>query len=242
MVPENQALTSTRQHWGAWSSDQQPAPPFQAAPTTLSQPGIYLLDRPNLTQTEIRCGHLGPPRHTPDFFPLRLANYIFGGGGFSSRLMMRLRAEKGLTYGVRSQFHLRRAPGPFIISTFTPAEHTAAVIQEIRDVMTEVKNNGASAAELADAQSYYVGSFPLSLETPGGLARQLLSIDLYDLGLDYLNLYRERLLAVDQTALQATAKKYLHPEGLVTLVVGPAATCLDALGKLGQVQVLPEVQ
>jgi zinc protease len=240
MVPEAKAVATAQELWGAWSPSGQPSPPFQQAPETLCQPGIYLLDRPNLTQSEIRCGHLGPPRNNPDFFSLRLMNYVFGGGGFSSRLMMRIRAEKGLTYGIRSQFHLRRAPGPFIISTFTPAEHTAAVVQEIKDVMAAVKANGATAAELADAQSYFVGSFPLSLETPGGLAQQLLSIDLHNLGNDYLKFYRQRILEVNRAATQAAALKYLRPEDLVTLVVGPAEKCLSSLENIGPVHVMAE--
>jgi len=238
MVPEATVVATAAQFWGAWSPPNQPLPPFQQAPGTLGQPGIYLLDRPSLTQSEIRCGHLGPPRNNPDFFPLRLMNYVFGGGGFSSRLMMRIRAEKGLTYGIRSQFHFRRAPGPFMISTFTPAEHTAAVIQEIKDVMADVKANGTTAIELADAQSYFVGSFPLSLETPSGLAMQLLSIDLHNLGLDYLNLYRPRILEVNQAATQNVAQKYLQPEDMVTLVVGPAEKCLKDLEKLDTVNIL----
>jgi zinc protease len=168
-------------------------------------------------------------------------NYVFGGGGFSSRLMMRIRAEKGLTYGIRSQFHFRRAPGPFMISTFTPAEHTAAVVQEIKDVMAEVKANGATTAELTDAQSYFVGSFPLSLETPGGLAQQLLSIDLHNLGTDYLTLYRQRILEVSQAATQDVAQRYLQPEALVILVVGPSKNCLKDLEKLGPVNILPNL-
>jgi zinc protease len=241
MVPEATVVAAAVQFWGAWSPAGQPAPPYQRAPGALCQPGIYLLDHPNLTQSEIRCGHLGPPRNNPDFFPLRLMNYVFGGGGFSSRLMMRIRAEKGLTYGIRSQFHFRRAPGPFIISTFTPAEHTAAVIQEIKGVMADVKANGATATELADAQSYFVGSFPLSLETPSGLAMQLLSIDLHNLGLDYLNLYRPRILEVNQTATQTVAQKYLQPEALVTLVVGPADKFVKKLEKLGPVHILTDI-
>ena len=238
MVPEATSLATAEQFWGSWSPSSQPAPPFQNAPETVCQSGIYLLDQPTLTQSEIRCGHLGLARNNPDFFPLRLMNYIFGGGGFSSRLMMRIRAEKGFTYGIRSHFHLRRAPGPFIISTFTPAEHTAAVVQEIKEVMTNVKTNGVTAAELTDAQSYFVGSFPLSLETPSGLAQQLLSIDLYNLGSHYLHLYRPRLMAVDQSATQVAATKYLQPESLVTLVVGPAEKCVKDLEKLGPVNIL----
>ena len=238
MVPEATSLAAAERFWGGWSPASQPSPPFQEAPGNVCPAGIYLLDRPTLTQSEIRCGHLGLPRNNPDFFPLRLMNYIFGGGGFSSRLMMRIRAEKGFTYGIRSHYHLRRAPGPFIISTFTPAEHTAAVVQEIKDVMTNVKADGVTESELADAQSYFVGSFPLSLETPSGLAQQLLSIDLYNLGSDYLHLYRPRLLAVDQAAAHVAAQKYLQPEALVTLVVGPAEKCVKDLEKLGPVNIL----
>ena len=73
----------------------------------------------------------------------------------------------------------------------------------------------------------------MSLETPGGLAQQLLSIDLHDLGSDYLQLYRERILAVDQSATQAVAQRYLQPEALVTLVVGPAEKCVRGFGKAG---------
>ena len=240
MVPEATSVAAAERYWGGWSPSSQPSPPFQEAPGNVCPAGIYLLDRPTLTQSEIRCGHLGLPRNNPDFFPLRLMNYIFGGGGFSSRLMMRIRAERGLTYGIRSHFHLRRAPGPFMISTFTPAEHTAAVVQEIKEVMSNVKTNGVTESELADAQSYFVGSFPLSLETPSGLAQQLLSIDLYNLGSDYLQLYRPRLLAVDQAATHVAAQKYLQPEALVTLVVGPANKCASDLEKLGPVTLLTQ--
>ncbi len=132
-------------------------------------------------------GHLGLPRHHPDFFPLRLVNYILGEGGFSSRLMARIRSDLGYTYGIRSRFHFRRAPGPFNISTFTPAEHTAAVVKEITGVVRDVRDHGVTAQELADAQSYYVGHFPLGLETARTIAQQVLSMDLYDLGLEYLS-------------------------------------------------------
>lgn len=238
MVSEAASAAAAEKFWGNWSPTSQPAAPFLESSATGCHPGIYLLDRPTLTQSEIRCGHLGLARKNPDFFPLRLMNYIFGGGGFSSRLMMRIRAEKGYTYGIRSHYHLRRAPGPFIISTFTPAENTAAVIQEIKGVMADVKAGGVTAAELGDAQSYYVGSFPLSLETPSGLAQQLISIELYNLGDDYLRLYRPNILAVDQDAAQAAAQKYLHPDTLVTLIVGPAEKCLKDLEKLGPVNFL----
>ena len=209
--------------------------------TRLCAPGIYLLDRPDLTQSEIRVGHLGLPRAHPDYFPLKLVNYILGEGGFSSRLMARIRSDLGFTYGIRSSFSFRRAPGPFIVSTFTPAANTAQVVEEIRTVITEVHQNGVTDQELAEAQSYYVGHFPLGLETSRGIGRQVMSIDLYDLGTDYLKRYCDQIRGVTLKTAAAAAQDHLQPDNLVTLVMGPAAVCAEALRNLGPVKILDEI-
>ena len=227
--------------WGAWQAGGPASPPYTAVPANLCAPGIYLLDRPDLTQSEIRVGHLGLPRAHADYFPLKLVNYILGEGGFSSRLMARIRSDLGFTYGIRSSFSSRRAPGPFLVSTFTPAENTAQVVAEIRSVIAEVHQNGVTAQELAEAQSYYVGHFPLGLETSRGIGRQLLSMDLYDLGTDYLKNYCEQIREVDLQSAAAAARNHLHPDQLVTLVLGPAARCADALRALGPLQILDDI-
>ena len=121
MVPRGRVEEEVRLHWEGWQGGGPVSPAYTTPPPRVAAPGFYLLDRPELTQSEIRLGHLGLPRHHPDFFPVRLANYILGGGGFSSRLMTRIRSELGYTYGIRSRFHFRRAPGPFTVTTFTPA-------------------------------------------------------------------------------------------------------------------------
>ncbi|MCX5891829.1 MAG: pitrilysin family protein, partial [Deltaproteobacteria bacterium] len=227
--------------FGSWQGGGPASPVYTAAPDKICPAGIYLWDRPDLTQSEIRVGHLGLPRAHPDYFPLRLANYILGEGGFSSRLMARIRSDLGFTYGIRSNFSFRRAPGPFIVSTFTPAVNTAAVVKEIKAVIQEVRDNGVTAQELAEAQSYFVGHFPLGLETSRGIGRQVLSIDLYDLGRDFLKGYCDKIRDVTlETAAQA-ARDHLRPEALVTLVLGPAAQCAKALGELGPVQTIHEI-
>ncbi|MEJ5328717.1 MAG: pitrilysin family protein [Desulfobaccales bacterium] len=235
MVPFPRLVAAAEQHFGAWQGGGPASPAWREAPARLATPGIYLLDRPELTQSEIRMGHLGLPRKHPDYFPVRLLNYILGEGGFSSRLMTRIRSELGLTYGIRSTFAWRRAPGPFVISTFTPADNTALAVKEIRQVVEEVREAGVTAQELAEAQSYYIGHFPLGLETPRALARQVLNIGLHDLGLDYLARYRERLAAVSLTEVRLAAQSHLHPENLVTLVVGPAARVKEPLAEIGPV-------
>jgi zinc protease len=227
--------------WDNWTGGGPASPPYAVAPDSLCAPGIYLLDRPDLTQSEVRVGHLGLPRSHADFFPLKLVNYVLGGGGFSSRLMARIRSDLGFTYGIRSSFSFRRAPGPFIVSTFTPAANTAQVVDEIRTVITEVHQNGVTDQELAEAQSYYVGHFPLGLETSRGIGRQVMSIDLYDLGTDYLKHYCDQIRRVTPKTAAAAARNHLQPQNLVTLVMGPAAVCAAALQKLGPVKILNEI-
>jgi zinc protease len=241
MVAFDRVKEEAARRWSAWQGGGPASPPYVAAPERLCAPGIYLLDRPDLTQSEIRVGHLGLPRAHPDYFPLKLVNYILGEGGFSSRLMARIRSDLGFTYGIRSSFSFRRAPGPFIVSTFTPAENTAQVVQEIRSVITEVHRHGVAAQELAEAQSYYVGHFPLGLETSRGIGRQVMSIDLYDLGTDYLKNYCEQIRGVTLKAAAQAAQDHLQPDQLVTLVMGPTAVCADALGDLGPVKTLDEI-
>jgi len=241
MVDLDRVAAEVRRHWGGWTGGGPPSPAYTETPGSLCPPGIFLKDKPGLTQSEIRLGHLGLPRSHPDYFPLKLVNYVLGEGGFSSRLMTRIRSELGCTYGIRSHFNFRRAPGPFIISTFTPAANTALVVKEIAAVVEEVRNNGITAQELAEAQSYYVGHFPLGLETPRGLSRQVISLDLYDLGTDYLKRYCSQVKGVSLEDAARAAREHLHPEALVTLVLGPATQCAPDLEKEGPVKAVDEI-
>jgi zinc protease len=238
MAPRSRVEEEVRRHWEGWRGGGPASPAYTTPPPRMAAPGLYLLDRPELTQSEIRLGHLGLPRHHPDFFPVRLANYILGEGGFSSRLMTRIRSDLGYTYGISSRFHFRRAPGPFTITTFTPAENTALVVQEIVEVVRDVRENGVTAQELAEAQSYYVGHFPQGLETARAIAQQVLNLELHDLGLDYLSRYCEKIQDITLEATRQAAHAHLHPEALVTLVVGPANKVRSALEDMGGVTVL----
>ncbi|MDD5642633.1 MAG: pitrilysin family protein [Syntrophales bacterium] len=238
MAPFARMREEAEKSWAAWSGGGPASPPYTQVPEGLRAPGLYLVDRADLTQSEIRLGHLGLPRSHPDYYPLRLVNYILGEGGFSSRLMTRIRSDLGCTYGIRSSFNFRRAPGPFVVSTFTPAAQTGLVVKEIKAVMQEVKEGGITAQELAEAQSYYVGHFPLGLETPRGIGSRVVSMDLYNLGPDYLKRHRERIQEVTLAAAQDAALKHLQPDSLVALVVGPASQCAADLKALGTLEIV----
>jgi zinc protease len=197
---------------------------------------IIAVNRPDLTQSQIRVGLLGINRKDKKYMPFKVMNYIFGGGGFSSRLMQRIRAEKGYTYGITSSFQAGHIAGPFIISTFTPTPTTIPVIEEIVTVMKEFITKGAHPEELEEAKNFFGGSFPLKLETPGQMAGELLKLELYDIPFDYLSSYPEAIGNVTMDEINSLASSYLLPEDLIIVVVGRAEDFVEPLRSLGEVE------
>ncbi len=207
-------------------------------PARLKGRRIIAVNRPDLTQSQIRVGLLGITRKDADYLAFKVMNYIFGGGGFACRLMQRIRAEKGYTYGISSTFHAGRITGPFIISTFTPTATTIPVIEEILKVMEEFIAEGARARELEDAKRFFTGSFPLKLETPGQMAGELLQMELYDIPFDYLSSYRAAIERVSLDKINDLATAYLVPENLSLVVVGRAEEFVEPLRNWGDVEIV----
>jgi len=199
---------------------------------------IIAVNRPDLTQSQIRVGLLGIKRKDADYIPFKVMNYIFGGGGFACRLMQRIRAEKGYTYGISSAFQAGRITGPFIISTFTPTVTTVPVIEEIFKVMEEFISAGARAQELEEAKRFFTGSFPLRLETPGQMAGALLQLELYEIPFDYLSSYRAAIEKVTLDKINSLAAAYFVPEDLILVVVGRVEEFMEPLRNWGDVEVI----
>jgi zinc protease len=199
---------------------------------------IIAVNRPDLTQSQIRVGLLGIQRKDEHYIPFKVMNYIFGGGGFSSRLMQRIRAEKGYTYGISSSFQAGHITGPFIISTFTPTATIVPVLKEIVTVMEEFITKGAHPQELEEAKNFFRGSFPLQLETPGQMAGELLKLELYDIPFDYLSSYPETIGQVTLDEVNSLASSYLLPEDFIIVVVGRAEGFVEPLRNWGEVELI----
>jgi zinc protease len=185
----------------------------------VQSPALKLIDK-DLTQANIVFGHVGLERRNPDFYSVSVMNYILGGGGFSSRLVNRIRDEQGLAYDVDSGFDAMVMPGPFTVRLQT---RNASANQAIAGVIEEIKRirtMPVSDAELADAKAYLIGSFPLRLDTTAKLAALLTLVELYDLGLTYFQDYPKFIMAVTRDDVLRAAQKYLHPEAYVLVVVG----------------------
>jgi zinc protease len=193
---------------------------------------LHIVNKVGAAQTELRVGHAGVPRGHPDYFPIVVMNALLG-GLFSSRINLNLRERNAFTYGARSSFEWRRGAGPFVVSTAVKTEVSGAAVREILLEIEKMREEKVSAAELSLATAYLAGVFPIRYETTSAVAQAIAIAQVYGLGGDYYSRYREHIRAVTADDVLNAAQKFLHPEELLTLAVGDAATIRAPLEQLG---------
>jgi zinc protease len=229
MSPE-EAFAGAERAFGAWgkstSTAEKPVDP--PAPTRR----LVIIDRPGSVQTEIRAGHTALPRQHPDYLALDLALKILGGEG-GNRLHRVLRSERGLTYGASADLNALKNSGNIVADTDTRSETTAEALRLMVDEMWRLQRNRVSERELADAQAYLTGSFPLTIETPSAIALQVLNAVFYGLDLQELQTFRERVNAITVDDIQRVARTYLHPDRLSIVLVGDASQFEKQLAGVG---------
>jgi zinc protease len=172
-----------------------------------------------ITQANIIIGHEGVPRNHPDYYTIQVMNYILGGGGFSSRLMESIRNERGLAYSVYSHYETGKFAGSFQVVMQTKNETAREAIRIARDEIQRIREKGVTDDELKAAKDYLVGSFPLRLDTNRRIASFLAQVEFFELGLDYPDRYPSLIGRVTKAEVLRAAKRYLHPEKLIIVVV-----------------------
>jgi zinc protease len=216
-VNEKEAVALLQEYFKGWKRSDQPLP-ASVPPPVIEKTVVRKIDK-NITQANIDMGNIGISRENPDFYAVMIMNYILGGGGFSSRLMDNIRDNKGLAYDVHSAFSAQKEPGAFSVSIQTKNESANEVIAETLKEIRRIQTEPVSDKELADAKAYFTGSFPLKMDTYAKIAGILTSIEIYNLGLDYPQKYPALINAVTGEDVQRVARKYLHPDSLVIVVV-----------------------
>ena len=194
---------------------------------------LVLIDRPGAVQSELRIGHVAVARDTPDYHALQALNVVLG-GQFVSRLNQSLREDKGYTYGVRTGFDCRRAPGPFALHGSVQADATAECVQEVISQMAAIGGERpVTAVELDMARAALTRGFARGFETAGQVARGVASLVLHGLPADYYDQFVPDVEAVDAAAVTAAAVAHLRAHEAVAVVVGPAEDLASELSKLG---------
>ncbi|HMK55815.1 MAG TPA: pitrilysin family protein [Dissulfurispiraceae bacterium] len=214
----NSLLSRTFSSWNnqADTVEQKTQP---GTPQPLKGARVDIIDR-DVAQANILFGYVGIARNDPDYYAVQVMNYIFGGGGFSSRLMKVIRDEMGLTYSINSFFAATKFPGRFEIEVQTKNESAGIVVGEILKQLRLMKEGPVSEQELRDAKDYLIGSFPRRLETSRKTADFLAAMLYYGLGDDYIDRYKTYISGVSREDVLQVARKYLDDKNYVLVVVG----------------------
>jgi predicted Zn-dependent peptidase len=165
------------------------------------------------------------PRRTPDFHSVSVMSAILG-GLFNSRLNMKLREEKGYTYGAGAGFDMRRGAGPFTARAAVNTEVTVPALVDMMAELERMRDTDVQSSELVAARDFLIGVFPLRFETAGAVVGALGSLAVHGLGVEELVGYRANIEAVDVDAVAAAARDHLHVDDAAIVLVGDA----DAFG------------
>jgi zinc protease len=205
------------QYFGPWKKSDQETPVMPLI-NELKEKKTLTIDK-ELTQATIIMGHIGVNRGHPDYYKLSVMNYILGGGGFASRLMQNIREDKGLVYSIYSYFAADRFGGHFQVTLQTKNKSANLAIEEILKEIDRIRSAPVSDMELSDAKSFLTGSFPMRIETSSRIARFLVAVEYYGLGADYIDNYPGFINGISKDDILNAAKKYLHPENFILVVV-----------------------
>jgi len=181
----------------------------------------HAITLPGKSEAIIMLGGNGITRDDPDYYPAFLANRILGGGDLTSRLMKALRQDGGMTYGVYSYFHPVIGERPWVISLQTGPAMVDRAIAAIVAETNRLREHGVTPEELEEARAGAIGSLVLSMEDQMGMAFVLRDTELFNLGLDFPERFPAALRSVTPGQAQAAARKYIHPDRLVGVVVTP---------------------
>ncbi|MCP5112424.1 MAG: insulinase family protein [bacterium] len=227
----NALLSKIKARFGDWN--KKAAPPAPKAKFPEPARSLTLVERPGSVQADVRAGRWAVNQADPDYFPLMLAHTIFGGGA-SSRMFNIIREEKGFGYDARSSLETRDTSGLFTAITQIRNEVAGEAVSAVLHEMTRMGTEAVTAEELAAAKNYRSGLFAVGLETPSGVANNLLFVKLRGLPDDYLEKYVGKVQAVTAAEVQAVSKKYMSPGKLSLVVVGDPKQIGEQLGKIGE--------
>ncbi|MEM1330149.1 MAG: pitrilysin family protein [Planctomycetota bacterium] len=185
-------------------------------------PGVYYVNKDDVPQGMVRIGHRTVGRDHPDSISISVMNDILGGGGFTSRIMGRLRNDEGLTYGAYTAF-VRPAwyPGHFMTQFSTSGETVAFALRLAFEEIEKMQSGRVSEVELTTAQNSFIETFPRTFESKPAMLGVFINDEWTGRDPGFWATYRDRVRAVTRADVQRVAKEYLDPENAAILIVGP---------------------
>lgn len=229
-VAPDEAYKQVERVFGDWARGTVPAVAPMEPPPPVKR--LVVIDKPGAVQTEIRAGHLAFARKHPDHLVMDQVVKILGGEG-GNRLQQVLRSQKALTYGASADLDAFKQTGAVIAETDTRTEATIEALRTVVDEFFKLQRERVYEGELEGAQDFLAGSFPLSIEEPDAIATRVLNQLFYELPLDDLPAYPERVRSVTVDDVQRVAKAWLKPSQLSVVLVGDASKFMSGLAGAG---------
>ncbi|GAB1420746.1 pitrilysin family protein [Anaerolineales bacterium] len=204
-----------------WQNPHQPDLPSYPDLEPLSGRKEVYIPIPGKTQSNIMLGYRGIYRQHPDYISANLGNNILGVFGMMGRVGDIIREELGLAYYAYTQLEATFGTGYWAMIAGVAPENVDLAIEKAEDEFRRIANEVVSEEELADTQSLYTGQLPLRLENSEGIATNLLAMEIFGLGLDYLVNYKDMIYAINPEKLQKIMGELVNERGLVIAVSGP---------------------
>jgi predicted Zn-dependent peptidase len=231
-VKEAEALKMAEQAFGDWKASG-PALPETTAAAASAKPARILLQRDKSVQSAVRLGSPGIPASAEDQIPLRLASTILG-GGFSSRVNIKLREEKGYTYGASAGARMNRAGGAIVGGADVRNEVTGAALDEFFSEYKRIGAEQVGAKEMEMNKRYVAGGYMISNQLQRSVASTLAQNWLVGLPAEFLGEYVPRIQKVTPEQVREVAKKYFNPENQSIVVVGDPKAVGEQLKAFGE--------
>ncbi|WP_282828951.1 pitrilysin family protein [Pelomonas sp. V22] len=218
--------------FGDWKATGEAPAAVAASPGTAAVQRI-LLERPGSVQATVRLGRPGNKASAADQVPLRLASTIIG-GGFSSRVNLNLREEKGYTYGASAGARSFRDGGIVVGGADVRNEVAGASLKEFFAEYTRLGSELVSDEEMAMNKRYVAGGYLISTQLQGSVARQLANNWLIGLPAEFLGSYVPQIQKVTAEQVREIGKKYFDPATQSIVVVGDKAAVSEQLKAYGE--------
>ncbi len=225
------AVTKKLRAFDNWKGGNTPEPKLNAFPE-LAAGTLYLIDKPDAAQSEIRIGKRSLNYDaTGEYYRAGLMNYNLG-GAFNSRINLNLREDKGYTYGARSFFNGNKFRGQYRAQAGVRADSTAASIVEFRKEINNFRESGITAEEMAFMKSAIGQRDARSYETPNQKLGFLSEIASYDLDTGFVDKRNGILANISSGEINQLAKTHINLDDMITVVVGDKASLIDSLKEI----------
>ncbi len=230
-----EALKLVKEVFGAWPAGpelKESAAGYRQEPN----PGIFHVEKSDVTQSFVRMGHLGITRDNPDYYAVEMMNQVLG-GSFAARLFTRVRSQKGLAYSVWGSVGSRwDYPGVAQLHISTKTETTAAGIDALLEEVSNMTSEPPTDKEVEKARAGILNSFVFRADSARKILSQQLTYEYFGYPLDWQERYRKGIDKVTTAEVREAAKGYFHPDRFSILVVGKSEGIDRPLSDFGDVQ------